>query len=552
MIAVRLLGALWLVACTLTAQAQDAAAGSGIASVAVHQQAVTVTLADTGQGRLELVALGVHEPLDADAAVLWAGTLAGQRIELPRIDDDGQDRLFQRFLMRQAGDPTSIPLGVGRFADDLDGLAATGTHAAWPTSIKGIQAPLVLDDMAELGVAHITDNISIATLIAGYAQPGDDPQYTYTVDGVAYAFRPEAVQRKDELYRTMHAQGINVIGIILCYRAMPDSRYSPQFPGDGRPTSSPLYHRDAAYDQMVQRITAVNLDTEAGQRAYRAVVGFLARRYSREDNRYGRLGGYIIGNEVNSHWVWHHMGPAEPEQVARQYALQVRLSYYAARLHDPAPRIFVSLDHFWNARHGDDPTHAMPGRELLERFAAETRRTGDLPWQLAHHPYPENLFDPAFWEDQTAWLAHDTPRITYHNIELLVDYMRRPAMCFRGEPRPIILSEQGFHAGEGEHGEELQAAAYALAHVKLSQLDGIHAHILHRHTDHPHEGGLRLGVRACDAQGHPTHTRLMFDVFAAAGTDRQPEAFAFALPLIGIEDWAKAAPAQGPFPDERP
>ncbi|MFI4859114.1 MAG: DUF5722 domain-containing protein [Phycisphaerales bacterium JB063] len=535
-----------------------AQAGSGIVSVAANDETVTVTLGEaagddgTRTGHTELVALGVHQALTTDSPAVWAGTPSGQRVVLPRFDDAGNDRLFQRFVLRSREDERVLPWGPGRFADDLAGLNATGTHEPWPSGIKGIQAPLINEDMPALGVSHITDNISIASLIAGYAGPDDDPAFTYTVDGVAYAFDPDAVRHKDALYRTMHEYGINVVGIILCYRAQADSRYSPRFDdAEGQNGDGPLYHREADYDQMVQRITAVNLDTEEGQRAYRAVMGFLARRYTRSDNRYGRLGGYIIGNEVNSHWVWHHMGPATPEQVAQQYALQVRLSYYAVRVHDPRPRVFVSLDHFWNARHGEDPTHAMPGRELLERFAQQMKQAGDLPWALAHHPYPEDLFDPAFWEDGTAWLAHDTPRITYRNIELLVDYMRRPGMRYRGEARPIILSEQGFHAGATEASERVQAAAYALAHVKLSRLEGIVAHILHRHTDHPHEGGLLLGVRACDAQGRPTRKRLMFDVFAAAGTDREAEVFAFALPVIGLADWDEAAPAAGPFPPTR-
>lgn len=536
------------------ATATATAAGSGIASIAVDDGSVTVTLCegdDGVDGPAELVALGVHQGLSDNAAALWSGIPSGQRVVLPRFDEAGRDRLFQRFVLRQSGGDGPTPMGHDRFVDDFAGLTTTGTHAPWPTNIKGIQAPLLLDDLPELGVGHITDNIPIVSLIAGYAQPGDDPEFTYSVDGVAYAFEPDAVRAKDRLYRAMHEMGVNVVGIILCYHTAAGSRYRPRFAERGPQPHGPLFHQDADPANMVQGITAVNLETDEGQRAYRAALGFLARRYSRADNRFGRLGGYIIGNEVNSHWVWHHMGPAAPEQVARQYALQVRLSYSAAREHDPAPRVFVSLDHFWNARHGNDPTHAMPGRELLERFAQEMTQGGDLPWGLAYHPYPEDLFDPSFWEDDTAWLAHDTPRITYNNIELLVDYMRRPGMRYGGEPRAVILSEQGFHAGEGAAGETLQAAAYALAHAKLSRLDGIDAHILHRHTDHPREGGLLLGVRACDARGRPTRRRPMFEVFAAAGTDGQAAAFAFALPIIGLADWEQARPAAGPFPEER-
>jgi len=539
----------------LSSQAMATPAGSGIASIASDDGSVTVTLCegvDGVDGPAELVALGVHQGLTDDAAVLWSGTPSGQRVVLPRFDEADRDRLFQRFVLRQVTDSGPEPVGAGRFVEGLEGLTATGTAEPWPTGIKGIQDPTGYDDLAELGMSHITNNISIATLIAGRAGPDHDPEFTYSVDGVAYAMRPEVVRRKDEFYRTMHDMGINVIAIILCYRTAADSRYQPEFPADGRLGPGPLYHPDAEPARMIQRITAVNLATAEGQRAYRAVMGFLARRYSRADNRYGRLGGYIIGNEVNSHWIWHHMDEAEPEDVISQYALQVRLSYLAARLHNPEPRVYLSMDHFWSIRYGDEPLRTMPGRELLDRFAQTMALQGDLPWGVAHHPYPENLFDPAFWEDETAWLAYDTPRITYHNIEVLVEYLRRPALRYRGEPRSLIFSEQGFHAGDTEHSEQVQAAAYALAHYKLSHLEGVDAHVLHRHTDHPHEGGLLLGVRACDAQGRPTRKRPIFEVFASAGTQRQEEAFAFALPIIGLERWEDARPATGPFPETRP
>ena len=116
-----------------------------------------------------------------------------------------------------------------------------------------------------------------------------------------------------------------------------------------------------------------------------------------------------------------------------------------------------------------------------------------------------------------------------------------------GKPRRVILSEQGFHSGEGPSGEREQAAAYAYAYNRVRHIDGIDAFILHRHVDHPGEGGLRLGLKSQRGGGE----RAIYDVFRRADTDGWPEAFQFALPIIGVENWAETLPA-GQSPVERP
>ena len=49
---------------------------------------------------------------------------------------------------------------------------------------------------------------------------------------------------------------------------------------------------------------------------------------------------------------------------------------------------------------------------------------------IAHHPYPENLFECRFWRDKTATLKPDTPRITFKNIELLPQILKQPELLY--------------------------------------------------------------------------------------------------------------------------
>jgi hypothetical protein len=104
----------------------------------------------------------------------------------------------------------------------------------------------------------------------------------------------------------------------------------------------------------------------------------------------------------------------------------------------------------------------------------------------------------------------------------------------------VILSEQGFHCADGEHGERDQAAAFAAAWWIVDHLDGIDAFLLHRHVDHAHEGGLRLGLWSHQAGSvcTPDRQRQMYAVFRAAGTPAFATAAAFALPVVGVAKWS--------------
>ena len=161
-------------------------------------------------------------------------------------------------------------------------------------------------------------------------------------------------------------------------------------------------------------------------------------------------------------------------------------------------RVYVSLDHHWSIRFPASNDHeAFAGKDLIDYLSRRGKEDDEsnFDWHVAYHPYPENLFEPRFWNDKSALLEPTTPRITFKNLEVLTDYLRRPELLYEGRPRRVILSEQGFHTPDGPMGEAIQAAAYCYAYRKVARLDGVDAFILHRHVDHPHEGGLRLGLR---------------------------------------------------------
>ncbi len=491
----------------------------------------------TFEGELRVAAAGCFEEPTRNSPILWQGKFTTETIRLDRISPTGRDRFYDRFVLV---DPSGDLLGHGRYADRFDGLNAPSHTIPWPKSIKGLQDISNWKDATDLGVAHVTLNMVITQMIRSQKETTDSSdEFCYTVDGFTYAFDEGCVRKYDQDIKSATELGINTIAIILCTARGRSAK------------DNPMVHPLTDMDGTPTGVVAANTTTAEAERRYRAVIGFFGRRYSREDKRYGLIGGYIFGNEVQSHWFWHNLGEQPPSVVIRQYADQVRLSYCALREHHRDPKVFISLDHHWSSFHKENAKKAMTGRELLDGLANDLRKRGDLPWNVAWHPYPENLFKPAFWNDRTAWYAFDTPRITFKNIEVLPDYLNRDALLYKGKRRSVILSEQGFHAGAGDDGERLQAAAYAASFVQISGIEGIDAYILHRYVDHRGEGGLNLGLRRVGDDRLPAGKKLIYDVFKAAGTDQQPDVFRFALPIVGIDNWSKMLPKPGPFPASR-
>jgi len=230
------------------------------------------------------------------------------------------------------------------------------------------------------------------------------------------------------------------------------------------------------------------------------------------------------------------------------YEHAVRVTDLAVRKYHAEARALISLEHHWNSIFGGNNLRAGRGVDVVELMNQYAKANGDYPWYVAQHPYPENLFEPRFWNDSSAQFTFTTPRITFRNIEILPVYLEQEHLLYKGEPRRIILSEQGFHTPTTSNGQDIQAAAYAYAYYKLSYTRGISSFILHRHVDHGNEGGLLLGLWTRDVNdpfpAQPLEKKRSWYVFRDAGTPQFYETAAFALPIIGLQSWDQALPAR--------
>jgi len=390
-------------------------------------------------------------------------------------------------------------------------------------SKKGLQVEIVEDALA-LGIKHAALNFNLGQLIAPL---GDANSPSWDLGGRRYCFQPAYLHSMDQRIKRLSDQGVIITLIVLTYQS-------------GDPAVDRILIHPDCVTNAPNRLGNFNTVSEEGRQWLTAIMEFCAERWSRPDRRYGRVSGYIIGNEVNSHWWWANMGNVTMETFADDYLRTVRLVHDAVRRQSSWARVYISLEHHWNIRnHPGSETQAFPARPFLEYFAQQARAGGDFDWHIAFHPYPENLFEPRFWNDQSATTnVLTTPRITFKNIELLTEYVRRPELLCNGRPRHIILSEQGFNTPKGADGEIIQAAAFCYAYKKVERLDGIDAFILHRHVDNANEGGLLLGLRSNQPRdGDPHPRKRIYECFRAADTTGWEAEFSFALPVLGLKRW---------------
>ncbi len=103
--------------------------------------------------------------------------------------------------------------------------------------------------------------------------------------------------------------------------------------------------------------------------------------------------------------------------------------------------------------------------------------------------------------------------------------MNQPSLLFDGQVRPVICSEQGFHApADDPKLLARQCAALVYTWKQLEKCHSILAFDYHRPIDHPREGGLQLGLRGFSSREHPQGiAKPGWDVYRQLGTDKQAD-----------------------------
>ena len=355
-----------------------------------------------------------------------------------------------------------------------------------------------IKDAKKLGVKYTSVNAFQDTFFHNENNLDETNIIKWSIDGKTYNLRKDTVEELDTQIKQFTEAGIIVTLTLV------------NMPREQLNIWDKLKHPDTfvgCKDQNlltefnttnnVSLVSQFNITNPEALGYFRAFVSFLANRYCRADKKYGQVVGFIVGNEVDSAGVWCSAGKKTTKEFTSEYADIVRLAWQTAASYYSNIKIYVSFDHFW-AWSVDGETNPSQQfyapKKMLYYLNLKYKIEGDVPWNVAFHPYPQILFNTNYWDDQLALYSQDSPIVSFKNLEVLTEFLKRPEYLYRGNPRHINLSEQGFHAEDSVEGEFLQAMAFARAYKKIMQIPEIDCFVYHTQWDNIEEFGLNLGL----------------------------------------------------------
>jgi len=232
-----------------------------------------------------------------------------------------------------------------------------------------------------------------------------------------------------------------------------------------------------------------------------ACTQFFMERYASGDRKKGIAYGIEVANEVTSAYIWNNQGEMTAWEAMKEYTSVLRITWLLAKKYCENFRVYTSFDQYFAGRHVPaEPLRFYGMKECINYITEHCHADGDFPWNIATHPYPENLSYPDFYNDRSATFSFNARKITMKNMEVWPAFLGLPEFLYRGKPRHIIFDEQGFNTRDADpYTEEQGAYAFVLAYLKMRNNPNIDLMLIHRYVDIPfnEEYGLNLGLRRC-------------------------------------------------------
>lgn len=492
----------------------------------VHAKANTIII--TGRidpkriGKFQLIEYRPHEhPWSNDGGSVINEFELEQnfKVEIPRFVNR-RDRIANRFGIAQIISDKPHLISRAVWASNLKEAAQREMPRLRPKNKKGLgglnpKNATLDNDLKELGITAATVNCKINSFI----NKGTKVPIRYEHQGKIWEFNRASILNLDKKIKWLTDQNIVVSAILL-------------IENDSSVLVHPEYNTAGIFSMA-------NMSSEEGTDTFRAIISFLAERYSRTNREHGWITHWIIFNEVDFGWVWTNMGEQPMALYMDAYNKALRLTWLETRLFNPTSEVFISLTHHWDYSPADNLRSYAP-RDIIDRLLVYSEVTGDFHWGLAYHPYPQSLFKPKTWEDTKVSNSYKTKYITPKNIEVLDAYFHQKKLLYKGKTRTILLSEQGFHTPDySKESMNNKAAAIAYTWTKILPLETIESFHYHRWVDHPMEGGLKLGLRTLAEPGKPYGIRKepAFSVFSALETEKHQAAIDPFRKIIGIKRW---------------
>ena len=415
-------------------------------------------------------------------------------------------RLFSKFQVAVKQNDQFVSISHAKYITNPGACAGYSYGGMSHKSIKGLLPdPLRIGELADLGCEYAAYNIPLNHILV---TSGGIP---YSYGGVTYHFNSQIINDYDHLFQRLNNMGIDVAAIIL-NNASTSAYPEITHPSARSGSTAPYY--------------MFNASDERGVKALAAIGSFLANRYS--GSGHGNVSMWIIANEVNARREYNYMSHVDVNTYTVAYTRAFRVFYNAIKSQNSAAKVYIPIDQRWT--YNTEKTGDYDAKDVMDIFAASLSEYGNIDWGLAAHPYSFPNGNTAFWKS-SKYVNHSetTPCITMDNIEVLTNYMKRPEMLdTSGNVRSIILSEIGYSSTSGQ---DLQAAAFAYAYVKMEKNGYIDALMLSRQTDAGDEIaalGLALGLQTTGGG-----KKQIWNVFKYIDTDKRSEVISFAYDIVG-------------------
>ena len=432
------------------------------------------------------------------------------------------DRLLSKWAIFQMADLTDQLVSHARHADEI--WAYQHLSPITLTSKKGLgglTANSFISDLSLLGISSATINVCITHFMHLPPKAGD---IEHLYGGKTYYMDEEYLNNTLDkvLLEATKKRNISVAAIILID---PASRSVDT--GIGELLQHPDYS-EGTY-------TMPNMTTLESVNCYAAALDFLAKRYCRSDNCYGRISHWIMHNEVDGGLSWTNMGVKSVTIFSDTYIKSMRMCYNIVHQYDQNSEVFISFSHGWNIAAGGGWYKV---RDMLDFMNLFSKAEGDFFWSLACHSYPAQLGNPCTWDDAQATFSMDTEYVTLKNLEVLDKWVSIPQNQYKGGiRRSVWLSEAGTCSPSyADKDLQNQAAGFAFGWKKINALEGINGIQWHSWFDHLGDGA-RLGLRKYNDEEYQGEAKPVWMTYQKAGTDTENEYFEQYLQRIGIDSW---------------
>ena len=340
--------------------------------------------------------------------------------------------------------------------------------AAYPQAVskKGLKISWKKADLEaakSLKAGHVLLDVNLAQFIqkGGYDYKG-------------YSFNRDAIQARKDLIRKYNEAGIQVTVVVVLGKNGKD-----------------LIYPEALSGSRLSAAHFVAFNTKEGREKVQALLEVLAYEWCTDD---AFVSNWICGNEINNRYDWNYAGDLSWEAYIAVTSDMYRMFNTAVRGTIRNTRTYLCFERKWNGSERDADAKVIGARGMLDYISAYLEKEGGIHFDVALHPYADNLFYPNWWDDDTASDPAAASSASMKNIREIAGYLND------NYGSRVILSEQGF-TGEYPDGtdcQEVQAAAVMAAYYMAAFDDNIDLFGYHRLRDHPNEisnkGPLPIGL----------------------------------------------------------